>query len=191
MSPPVRSIPHPKAVRAVALAAIRVRPLVGDRRRGHLLVGPSVIPCALGRSGIGTVKREGDGASPRGRFRLRAAAYRPDRLTVRPATLLPIRATRSHDGWCDAPSHRRYNRPLTLPCPGVSAEEMWRGDGLYDLVVDIDYNRGPIRPGRGSAIFMHVARPGYPPTEGCVALARADLLRLLRRLGPGTRLRIG
>lgn len=183
---------HPRpSPKRTTLAALRVRSLVGDPRRGELLAGPLVIPCALGRSGIATRKREGDGTSPRGRFGLRAAVYRPDHLKVRPATALPIRPTRPHDGWCDAPSHRRYNRPLTLPCPGVSAEEMWRGDGLYDLVIDIDYNRGPIRPGRGSAIFMHVARPGYPPTEGCVALARADLLRLLRRLGPRTRLRIG
>ncbi|MBX9933881.1 MAG: L,D-transpeptidase family protein [Methylobacterium sp.] len=170
---------------------LRVRPLIADARRGQLIAGPLVIRCALGRSGIATVKREGDGASPRGLFRLREVFYRPDHLTARPPTGLPIRATRPYDGWCDAPLHRRYNRPVTLPCPGMSAEEMWRGDGLYDLVVDIDYNRGPIRPGRGSAIFLHVARPGYPPTEGCVALARSDLLRLLRRLGPRTRLRIG
>jgi L,D-peptidoglycan transpeptidase YkuD (ErfK/YbiS/YcfS/YnhG family) len=68
---------------------------------------------------------------------------------------------------------------------------MWRGDTLYDVVLDIDYNRAPIRWGRGSAIFMHIARDGYRPTEGCVALARADLIRLLARLGPRTHLRIG
>ena len=193
MAHPIRPSPSPKrkTPKPKTLPAIKVRPLIADRCRGHLLAGPLVIPCALGRSGIASVKREGDGASPRGLFRLRQAFYRPDPLGTRPATLLPVRATRRHDGWCDAPSHRRYNRPVTLPCPGVSAEEMWRADGLYDVVVDIDYNRGPIRPGRGSAIFMHVARPGYPPTEGCVALARPDLLRLLRRLGPRTRLRIG
>ena len=67
---------------------------------------------------------------------------------------------------------------------------MWRADGLYDVVIDLAHNRGPIRPGAGSAIFLHVARPGFRPTEGCVALRLPDLLRLLRRLGPRTRLHI-
>ena len=173
------------------LRTLRVRPLATDRRRGHLLAGLSVIPCALGRSGIVPVKREGDGGSPRGVFRLRGGGYRPDRFRVPPPTRVPLRPTHIRDGWCDDPRDRRYNRPIRLPAPGVSAEALWREDGLYDLVIDLDYNRGPIRPGRGSAIFLHVARPGYPPTEGCVALGRADLVRLLRRLGPRTRLAIG
>ncbi|KMO27857.1 L,D-transpeptidase catalytic domain protein, partial [Methylobacterium variabile] len=112
------------------------------------------------------------------------------RLGRRPATPLPLRPIRPDDGWCDDPRDRRYNQPLTLPAPGISAERLWRDDGLYDLVIDLDYNRGPIRRGRGSAIFLHVARPGFRPTEGCVALRRPDLVRLLRRLGPATRLTI-
>ena len=175
----------------VTLAEIRVRATIGDRRRGQLIVGPCVIACALGAGGIVTDKREGDGGSPRGRFRLRGGAYRPDHLPVRPRTALALRATRPDDGWCDEAGDRRYNRPIRLPAPRLSAEAMWRGDGLYDVVLDIDYNRAPIRKGRGSAIFMHIARERYAPTEGCVALARADLLRLLRRLGPRTHLRIG
>ena len=173
------------------LREIRVRPTVGDRRRGHLLVGQTVIPCALGACGIVGAKREGDGGSPRGRFRLRGGGYRPDHLAVRPRTALPLRPIRPDDGWCDDRRDRRYNRPMRLPAPGISAESMWRSDGLYDVVLDIDYNRAPIRKGRGSAIFMHIARDGYRPTEGCVALARADLLKLLGRLGPRTILRIG
>jgi L,D-peptidoglycan transpeptidase YkuD (ErfK/YbiS/YcfS/YnhG family) len=177
--------------RRTTLGEIRVRATVGDRRRGHLLVGLAVIPCALGACGIVGRKREGDGGSPRGRFRLRGGAYRPDHLPVRPRTALPLRPIRRDDGWCDDRGDRRYNQPMRLPAPGVSAEAMWRGDALYDLVLDIDYNRAPIRRGRGSAIFMHVAREGYRPTEGCVALARGDLLKLVGRLGPRTHLRIG
>ena len=175
----------------VTVREIRVRAVIGNRSRGHLLVGPTVIPCALGAGGIVVDKREGDGGSPRGRFRLRGGAYRPDHLGLRPRTALPLRATRPGDGWCDESRDRRYNRPIRLPAPGVSAETLWRDDGLYDVVIDLDYNRGPIRRGRGSAIFLHLARDGYRPTEGCVALARADLLRLLLRLGPRTYLRIG
>ena len=138
----------------------------------------------------GPVKREGDGASPRGAFRLRGGYFRPDRFGVRPASPLPLRAIRPDDGWCDAKTDRRYNCPIRLPSP-TSAESMWREDGLYDLVLDLDHNRGPIRPGAGSAIFMHIAREGFKPTEGCVALRPADLRRLLRRLGPKTRIVIG
>ncbi len=172
------------------LTRLRVRPAVADGRRGHLLVPGAVIPCALGKGGIVRAKREGDGGSPRGSFRLRGGSFRLDRLGRRPATLLPLRPTRPQDGWCDEPGDRRYNRPIRLPAPGISAERMWREDGLYDVVIDLDHNRGPIRPGRGSAIFLHVARPGFLPTEGCVALRLPDLLRLLRRLGPRTRIRI-
>lgn len=176
--------------RSTVLTILRVRPLVGDRTKGQLIAGRSIIACALGRSGIASVKREGDGASPRGTFRLRAGFYRPDQFPARPRSQLRLVPTHPQDGWCDDPSDRRYNQPIRLPAPGVSAEALWREDGLYDLVIDLDYNRGPIRPRHGSAIFLHVARPGYLPTEGCVALKRADLVRLLRRLGPRTRLRI-
>ena len=175
---------------ASTLAIVRVRPLPGDPTRGTLSAGRTVLPCALGRAGVTMRKREGDGASPRGVFRLRGGFYRPDRFLVRPASGLPLRPTRPQDGWCDAPGDRRYNRPIRLPSDTASAEALWRDDGLYDLVIDLDYNRGPIRPGRGSAIFLHVARAGYRPTEGCVALKPSDLLRLLRRLGPRTRLAI-
>ncbi|KQO67742.1 L,D-transpeptidase catalytic domain protein [Methylobacterium sp. Leaf94] len=173
------------------LPRLRVRALVTDRSRGQLLAGAAIIPCALGRSGIVQVKREGDGASPRGTVRLRGGVYRPDHFASRPASPLPLRPSAPGDGWCDDARDRRYNRPIRLPAPGVGHERMWREDGLYDLVVDLDHNRGPIRPGRGSAIFLHVARGGFLPTEGCVALRRADLVRLLRRVGPGTRMRIG
>jgi L,D-peptidoglycan transpeptidase YkuD (ErfK/YbiS/YcfS/YnhG family) len=174
-------------MKRTTLVTLRVFPSPGDRRRGRLVAAGLALPCALGRSGPRRRKREGDGASPVGGFRLRGAYFRADHLP-RPRTPLPMRRTRPADGWCDDPRDRRYNRPVPLPCLGVSCERMWRDDGLYDVVVDLDCNRGPIRPGRGSAIFLHVARPGFAPTEGCVALRRADLLRLMPRLGPGTRL---
>lgn len=184
--------PVAKAARPVrtTLASLRVRPQVGDRRRGQLLVPGTVIPCALGAGGIVRAKREGDGGSPRGRLRLLGGAFRLDRLGRRPLTGLTLRPTRPSDGWCDDPRDPRYNRPIRLPAPGISAERMWREDGLYDVVLDLGHNRGPIRPGRGSAIFLHVARPGFKPTEGCVALRLPDLLRLLRRIGPQTHLLI-
>jgi len=112
--------------------------------------------------------------------------YRPDRMP-RPRTMLPLRALRPNDGWCDAPDDRNYNRPVRLPYP-ASAEEMWRRDRLYDIVVVLGHNDRPRRRGLGSAIFMHVARSGFEPTAGCIALRRADLARLLARLAPGSHL---
>jgi L,D-peptidoglycan transpeptidase YkuD (ErfK/YbiS/YcfS/YnhG family) len=114
-----------------------------------------------------------------------AVLYRPDRVP-RPATGLPVRRLSPHDGWCDAPADRNYNRPVRHPYP-ASAERLWREDGLYDVVVVLSHNARPRVRGCGSAVFMHVARPGYAPTEGCIALRREHLSRLLERLGRGAK----
>ena len=142
--------------------------------------------CALGRGGIRADKREGDGATPVGCFTLRRVLYRPDRLTT-PETALPVAAIGPADGWCDDPADSAYNRPVQLPHP-ASHEEMWRADGLYDVVVVIGHNDDAVAPGLGSAVFMHVAKPDYEPTAGCVALALPDLLTLLKDCAPGDRL---
>lgn len=163
-----------------------VRMAPGKPRRGTLICGALQLRCALGRSGIGSAKREGDGATPLGRWRLRALWYRRDRVAV-PHTRLSARAIRPDDGWCDAPSDRNYNRPVRLPYP-ARAEAMWREDHLYDLVVELGYNDRPRSRGRGSAVFMHLARADFAPTEGCIALERSDLTRLLQHCGPRTRL---
>jgi L,D-peptidoglycan transpeptidase YkuD (ErfK/YbiS/YcfS/YnhG family) len=135
------------------------------------------LKCALGRAGIVRQKREGDGASPAGSFLMRSLLYRPDR-EGRPLTGLPARALAPKDGWCDDPSDPAYNRPVELPYK-ARAEQLWREDRLYDLVVPLGYNDDPAVPGKGSAIFLHIAKDDYGPTEGCIALARADLLDVL------------
>lgn len=145
-------------------------------------------PCALGRSGIRARKREGDGATPLGVFRLLRVYYRPDRVQ-RPRTGLPVIRLRPADGWCDAGADRNYNRPVELPYP-ASCEQMWRSDDVYDIVVVLSHNTRPRKRGAGSAIFMHIARPGYSPTEGCIALSRRDLLAVLARCGRSTTMRI-
>ena len=133
-------------------------------------------------------KREGDGGTPVGTFALRRLLYRPDRAAA-PATRLPVQALTPADGWCDDPDDRAYNRPVTLPF-AASHEKMWREDNIYDVVVVLGHNDDPPVAGRGSAIFLHVARPDYRPTEGCVALALDDLLRVLADCGPETRLTV-
>jgi L,D-peptidoglycan transpeptidase YkuD (ErfK/YbiS/YcfS/YnhG family) len=155
-----------------------------DHRRGRLVAGPLSLPCALGASGPVQRKREGDGATPVGRFRVLGAFYRPDRLG-RPSSAIPLRAIRPDDGWCDAAGDRRYNQAVRLPYP-ARHERMWREDGLYDLVLDLDYNRHPAVPGRGSAVFLHIAGAGFRPTEGCVALEVGVIRRVLALIGPRT-----
>ena len=142
--------------------------------------------CALGRSGISLKKGEGDGVTPTGAFPLRQVMYRPDRVKA-PETGLAVRALDPSDGWCDAPGDTRYNQLVRLPCD-AGHERLWRDDGLYDLLAVIGYNDDPIEAGLGSAIFLHVAKPDYQPTEGCVALALPDLLALLRACRPGDRI---
>jgi L,D-peptidoglycan transpeptidase YkuD (ErfK/YbiS/YcfS/YnhG family) len=168
------------------LSTLRVHRRFGPAHAGWLEAGGRRIPCALGRSGIGRAKREGDGMTPAGSYTLDRLWIRADRSSLR-ASGLPWRRTGRNDGWCDDAGDARYNRPVTLPFR-PSHETMWREDDLYDCVVEIGWNRHPIVKGRGSAIFMHVARPGFGPTAGCVALRRADLLRLLPLLSKRTRI---
>ena len=144
--------------------------------------------CTLGRGGVTTDKREGDGATPAGAYPLRQLLYRADRLAP-PTNALPTSPLRPRDGWCDDPGHSAYNRPVTLPLD-ASAESMWRDDHLYDLVVVLGYNDAPVVFGLGSAIFLHVASPEYSPTEGCIALAKEDLLTVLADITPGSDIRI-
>lgn len=141
--------------------------------------------CAIGPGGVRQDKREGDGATPVGCWPMRRVLFRPDRLTA-PDTILPSAALEPDDGWCDDPSDPLYNRPVKLPYEGRH-EQLWRDDEIYDVLVVLGHNDDPPRPGAGSAIFLHVARPDYSPTQGCVALAQEHLLELLRTAGPETR----
>jgi L,D-peptidoglycan transpeptidase YkuD (ErfK/YbiS/YcfS/YnhG family) len=156
----------------------------GDPRRGLILCAGLKLPCALGRGGVSRCKREGDGATPAGLLRVIKGYYRADRLH-RPRTALPLRAIRPNDGWCDDPNHRCYNQPVQRPF-AASHERLWREDSVYDVIIELDWNRHPIRRARGSAIFLHIARRNLTPTEGCLAVSFRDMRRLLARLRPGT-----
>ena len=140
--------------------------------------------CAVGKAGIVPAedKREGDHASPAGVWPMRRVYYRSDRVAA-PKTALPLAPLTEEDGWCDAPSHPLYNRRVKLPFE-ASHEKLWRADHVYDLIVELGYNDDPPRPGKGSAIFMHIAKPDYSGTEGCVALAEADLREVLMLCDP-------
>ncbi len=135
--------------------------------------------CALGKNGVvsANAKTEGDGKTPAGIWRLRYVMYRADRRTS-PHTDLPVTTISFSDGWCDDPAHPDYNRPVRLPFE-ASHEKLFREDGLYNIIIVLNHNDDPPVPGKGSAIFMHIARPDYSGTEGCVALAEHDLETVL------------
>jgi L,D-peptidoglycan transpeptidase YkuD (ErfK/YbiS/YcfS/YnhG family) len=173
----------------MALPVIHVRSRPAQPTRGVLRAGPLTLPTALGRGGIRANKREGDGGTPRGTFRLKRLWWRADRM-ARPRTLLPVRPIRPDDGWCEDPGDRHYNQPVRVP-EGSPADRLWRADQLYDLIIELDHNTRPRIAGRGSAVFVHIARPGFAPTAGCIALTPPALRQLVARTGPRTRIVIG
>jgi L,D-peptidoglycan transpeptidase YkuD (ErfK/YbiS/YcfS/YnhG family) len=155
--------------------------VTSDRDGAWLDWGAGKKRAAIGPAGIAVKGGEGDGVTPRGKFPVREVFYRADRIAP-PRTHLPLRAIQKDDGWCDAPNDPNYNRLVKLP---ASAENMWRDDSLYDLVAVLGYNDDPVVPGKGSAIFLHLARDDYSVTHGCVALAYDELRTAIEQLCPG------
>lgn len=156
-----------------------------DAAAGLMRLDGHEIGCSIGRSGAisATDKSEGDGATPIGKWPLRGILLRPDRVTPPAGLTLPWRWIRPDDGWSDGAADPAYNRPVRHP-HAHSAEHLWREDGLYDIIVILHHNDAPPVPGAGSAIFLHCWRDGAT-TEGCVAVAKDDLLALLPQLVPG------
>ncbi len=144
---------------------------------GLLRFQGGIYRCAIGKGGRRADKREGDGATPIGLLPLRRLLYRADRL-VPPRASVPLAPIAPNDGWCDDPTHADYNRHIRLPHP-ARHEILWRADAIYDVIGVLGWNDAPVVRGRGSGIFLHLARPGFSPTEGCVALEQRDFLCIL------------
>lgn len=166
------------------ITTLHVRAISARAARGILQAGTCILPCAIGHFGQRWLKREGDGATPRGGWRLVAVLVRPGTALQ---SLLPTRTLHYSDGWCDAADDRNYNRPVRLPYP-ASHEELWRSDTLYDIIVVLDHNRRPRVRGLGSAVFFHIAENLDAPTAGCIAIRKRDMQTLLRHCGPDTRI---
>jgi L,D-peptidoglycan transpeptidase YkuD (ErfK/YbiS/YcfS/YnhG family) len=171
------------------LGAVRIRAAAGDPRRGWLTAGELTVPVALGSGGIRANKREGDGGTPKGTFQPRQLWWRADRHP-RPRTFLPVRAIQPEDAWCEDPLSRHYNQPMRLD-RDRGGDRLTRDDRLYDFIIEIDHNSSPRIVGRGSAVFLHLARENFSPTAGCVSMTKSAMLRLLERLGPETKIVIG
>lgn len=165
-------------------------------QRGVARLGPLVMACALGRGGRQVLKREGDGATPIGRWPIRQVYVRPEGF-VFPRAVPAVglaRRLREDDGWCDEPGDRNYNRPVRHPYP-ASAEHLWRADHLYDVILVLGHNDCPRRRGMGSAIFLHLLRRtsddgAILATEGCIGLAARDLKIVLSRFRRGSAVRV-
>ena len=161
--------------------------VVSRKGEAHIAVwgkGPRI--CAVGRGGLGIKQREGDGITPVGAWPLRHGFYRADRI-AKPVMHLPLTPIAPGDAWCDIPGDPNYNRLVHLP-EASREERLWREDGLYDLLAVVGFNDDPVVPGKGSAIFIHLARASFGSTEGCVAMALDDLREALVQFEPGDRL---
>jgi L,D-peptidoglycan transpeptidase YkuD (ErfK/YbiS/YcfS/YnhG family) len=184
-----RSIPgKPKNAPAkLRRLIVTLQPSIASQTpRGRLQAGATIFPCAIGAASLSRHKREGDKATPMGHFRLLEGFFKPG-IGRRPMTLLPFRPVLKTLGWCEDPNAAAYNRLIHLPSR-AGHETLWRDDGIYDLVIVLDYNIDPRRRNLGSAIFLHCARPGFAPTAGCIALNAADLRKLLPRLARDAKL---
>jgi L,D-peptidoglycan transpeptidase YkuD (ErfK/YbiS/YcfS/YnhG family) len=175
-------------VRSKAPLAAETQGVAIEYRGGRLYWPGGSARASVGKGGVTVHKKEGDGATPVGKFGLPFGMYRQDRVKA-PATALPLKVLRESHAWVDDPKDARYNSLIELPYP-AHVEKLWRSDGIYDALVVVDYNMNPTAPGAGSAIFLHIARPGFTPTVGCVAVERAALLHLLEKLGPQSTLTI-
>lgn len=153
-----------------------------DTSKQILRIGALGYPCAIGKDGVVPQEdgREGDGKTPLGIYQIRYGLYRADRITL-PQTKLTFWHIHQGDGWCDAPNDPAYNRPVSLPYLS-STEALWRDDHIYDVIIVLSHNDSPPVPNMGSAVFLHVAREGYAPTLGCVAISREDMLELIPKL---------
>ncbi|OQM77140.1 L,D-transpeptidase family protein [Manganibacter manganicus] len=169
------------------MLTVHARP--GKPQQGLLRAGKLVFPCALGRGGIVSAKREGDGGTPLATMRILSGYFRNDHFAGARRTRLAMTTIGPDLGWCEVPDDRNYNRPVRIPY-GASHERMRRDDRLYDVCLVLDWNIRPRLRGRGSAIFFHLARPGYTPTQGCVAVSERTMARLLPLLSARTMVKV-
>jgi len=145
-------------------------------------------PCTLGRAGVTSSKREGDGATPAGSVPVRRVLYRPDRV-VAPASGVPVLPIASDDAWCDDPASEHYNRPVKTGS-AASHENLWREDRLYDLLVVLGHNDDPPVPRNGSAIFVHRSPPGGGATAGCIGLPAEAVTHLVAQVTAESHVRV-
>tara|TARA_B100001093_G_scaffold197990_2_gene190351 strand:- start:2246 stop:2740 length:495 start_codon:yes stop_codon:yes gene_type:complete len=158
-------------------------------KKNYLIFKGKQFKCSIGKSGFSINKKEGDGCTPVGTFYIENVYYRADKIKSLETNINKVKINKI-DGWCDDPSQKEYNQLINFPYD-FSAEELYREDSLYNIVCVLNYNTNPVKPGIGSAIFIHVAKEGYKPTEGCIALKQEDLIFLLSFIDKKTKIILG
>ena len=155
--------------------------IVKDKK---LYFNKDLFTCSIGRNGLTNNKREGDGKTPVGIFRFTEIFYREDKISKLDFKI-KTNIIQKNYGWCDDPRHEMYNKLIKLPSI-ASAENLYRNDAIYDLLIVINYNMDPVVPFKGSAIFLHIAHDDLKSTEGCIALRRDDLLNVAENISENT-----
>ena len=153
-------------------------------KKKKLILDKYRIKCAIGKRGIGNKKREGDKITPKGKFKIKTILYRKDRVSHFRSKITKL-SIKKNMGWCDDPKSKKYNKLIRLPFKG-SAEKLYRGDNTYDIILVLNYNLNPIRKGKGSAIFIHVAKKNYKNTLGCIAVSKKNLKKIIKKINKST-----
>ena len=155
--------------------------------KNYLIYNKLKVKCAIGKNGIGYKKKEGDLITPSGIFRIKYILYRKDRVKIK--TKLKRKIIKKNLGWCDDPKSTHYNKPVKLPFT-YSHEKLYKKENIYDIVLVLNYNMNPIKKNKGSAIFIHVAKNNFKKTEGCIAIKKLNLIKLIRKINANTKVKI-
>ena len=154
----------------------------------YLIYNQYKVKCAVGKRGIGLKKKEGDSITPIGEYKIKYILYRSDRIKKIQSKLKKT-IIKKNMGWCDDPKSDKYNKLINLPY-NYSYERLFKKENIYDIILVLNYNMNPIKRGKGSAIFIHVAKKNYKKTQGCVAVKKSDLLRLIKEIRVNTKVKI-
>ena len=157
--------------------------------KNYLTFNNYKVKCAIGKRGIGYKKKEGDLITPAGRYIIKYILYRKDRIKKIQTQIKKFEITKNM-GWCDDSRSKKYNKLIKLPS-SYKYEKLYKKENIYDIILVLNYNMSPIIKNKGSAIFIHVAKKNYKKTEGCVALKKIHLLRVLKELKKHTKVEIG
>ena len=155
--------------------------------KNYLTYNKLKFKCAIGKKGISYKKKEGDLITPKGQFKIKYILYRNDRVKI--STKLKKKVIKKNMGWCDDPKSKQYNKLVKLPF-FFSHEKLYKKENTYDIILVLDYNMNPIIKNKGSAIFIHVAKNNFIKTAGCVAIRKADLIKLIRKINPNSEVKI-
>jgi L,D-peptidoglycan transpeptidase YkuD (ErfK/YbiS/YcfS/YnhG family) len=165
-----------------------IRTMIIVKQSGHLIFKKLVFKCTFGVNGISSKKIEGDKITPIGKYSLLKVYYRSDRIKNLKTKLKKI-IIKKNMGWCDDPKSELYNKEIRTPNI-FNYEKLYRKDKIYDLIVVLNYNSKPVIKNKGSAIFIHIAKQKFKSTEGCIALKRNDLIKLLSLIEKNEKIRI-